>query len=61
MQRRQEIKDKLLAFYAKITKIQRMNKFRRQSFRSRTNYLKYYWEVLKGDLSRALMVDKKNP
>ena len=23
--------------------------------------MKYYWEVLKGDLSRALMSDKKNP
>ena len=49
----------MLAFHGKIVHIQRVNKVRQQSFRNRLTYLKYYWEILKGDLSRALMSENK--
>ena len=59
MMYKQELRTKILAFHGKIVHLQRVSRVRQQSFRNRTNYLKYYWEVLKGDLSRALMSDNK--
>ena len=57
----QDLRSSMLAFHAKIVHIQRVNQVRRSSLKSRITFLKYYWEVLKSDLSRALMSDKKNP
>lgn len=59
MMYKQDLRDKILIFHGKIVHLQRVNRVRQQSFRNRLNYLKYYWEVLKGDLSRALMSENK--